>query len=340
MNNDFEVAVIGGGIIGLTLAALLAERGVDTLLVEQSRCGYGGATAHTGGICRTFEPNPRLAQLAKLVGLKPGETEVESILRAHEQVTGALYRMPPGGSPATDARVQAISPQAAAALAGRPVSNGGTYYHEPGAAVSDVHATLSALRGALRKHGCLIERCTVQRLVEQQHTTHVEIHSLETVYRARCVVNAAGAGSPALSPVEGAEVRTIPYIKFRGSSVPALPCIDYVDSTYVLPLGDNLLQSSTAIRPGLLQIEEDPRHLRLMVEDCRQRLRGLLGDVDDYSLLSIDLATDLFTPDGLPRLGPHRPGSRLWLATGLNGVGYKYAYPIATRIYDQIARQR
>ncbi|SEO07846.1 MULTISPECIES: FAD-binding oxidoreductase [unclassified Pseudomonas] len=339
MHSDFEVAVIGGGIIGLTIAALLAERGVDTLLMEKSRCGYAGATAHTGGICRAFEPNPELARMAEVIGLAPGETEVESILSSHQTTTGALYRMPLSFSMARcEARVQGISPAAAAQLVGRPLAHDGAYYHEPSAAISDVHATMSGLRAALRKHGCLIEHCEVQRLVERN--TQVEIHGLETVYRARLVINAAGSGSQVLSYIKDAQVRTIPYFKFRGPLVPQLPCIDYVASNYILALPGGLVQSSTVIRPSLSEIEGDPGYLRTMVEDCKQRLQDLLGNVDEYSLLSIDLATDLYTPDGLPRLGPQHPGSSIWLATGFNGVGYKYAFPIAARIYSQIARQR
>lgn len=339
MHSDFEVAVIGGGIIGLTIAALLAERGIGTLLMEQSRCGYAGATAHTGGICRAFEPNPELARLAEVVGLAPGETEVESILRSHQTTTGALYRLPLSFSmDRCEARVHGISPEAAAELVGRPVARDGVYYHEPTAAISDVHATISGLRTALRKHGCLIEHCQVQRLVERN--THVEIHGLETVYRARQVINAAGSASQTLSDIEDAQVRTIPYLKFRAPLVPELPCIDYVASNYILPLSGGLVQSSTVIRPSLSEIKGDPGYLRTMVEDCKQRIQNLLGNVDEYSLLSIDLATDLYTPDGLPRLGPQHPGSSIWLATGFNGVGYKYAYPIAARIYNQIARKR
>lgn len=339
MNSDFEVAVIGGGIIGLTIAALLSERGFDTLLVERTRCGYGGATAHTGGICRAFEPNAQLAQLANVVGLKPGETEVESILRRHETVTGALYRLSLADSPPTrDTAVRRISPQEAQEFVGRPVASSGAYYYESTAAVSEVHSTMNELRTMFRKRGCLIERCEVQRLMECG--TDVEIHGAEAVYRAGHVINAAGSNSPTLSLVEDSQVRTIPYFQFRGASVPTLPCIDFVGGTYALPLSDTLLQSSTAIRPSLAEIEADPTHLHRMVEDCRQRLKGLFGDIDEYSLLSTNLATDLYTSQGLPRLGPQYPGSRIWLATGLNGVGYKYAYPIATRLYERLARQR
>ncbi|WP_426214582.1 NAD(P)/FAD-dependent oxidoreductase [Pseudomonas sp. DWRC2-2] len=339
MHSDFEVAVVGAGIIGLTTAALFAERGIDTLLVEQSRCGFAGATAHTGGICRAFEPNPQLAWLAEVVGFEPGETHVESILRAHETTTGALYRLPPAFTQAPyDTRVQAISAQAAASLLGRTHMDTGVYYHEPGAAISDVHATMSSLRTTLRKRASVIEHCTVQRLVEGD--AHVDVHGLETHYRARHVINAAGASSPTLSAVDGAEVRTIPHFKLRGPTVPTLPCIDFVSGNYLLPLSAELLQSSTTLRPSLAQIADDPGRLPRMVEDCKLRLCALVENIEEYQLLSMGLALDLYTPDGLPRLGPCRPGSRIWLATGLNGIGYKYAYPIATRLYERITQQR
>src|SRR5881392_2553832 len=56
---DFEVIVIGGGIGGLTTAALLAARGVNVCLFErQSR--VGGCVANFEHLGYTFEPTAGL----------------------------------------------------------------------------------------------------------------------------------------------------------------------------------------------------------------------------------------------------------------------------------------
>lgn len=43
-----QVAVIGGGLAGMSTALRLAERGVDTVLLEAEFCGYGSASRNAG----------------------------------------------------------------------------------------------------------------------------------------------------------------------------------------------------------------------------------------------------------------------------------------------------
>src|SRR5262245_11337064 len=45
-----EVAIVGGGIAGLTCAQMLAERGVDVALVEHAFCGAGASGKSSGFI--------------------------------------------------------------------------------------------------------------------------------------------------------------------------------------------------------------------------------------------------------------------------------------------------
>ncbi|MCA1607174.1 MAG: FAD-dependent oxidoreductase, partial [Acidobacteria bacterium] len=56
---DCEVAVVGGGIGGLTVAALLSQRGVDVCLLEREP-QVGGCTAPVEKFGYTFEPTDGL----------------------------------------------------------------------------------------------------------------------------------------------------------------------------------------------------------------------------------------------------------------------------------------
>jgi glycine/D-amino acid oxidase-like deaminating enzyme len=55
-NHGHDVVVIGGGIIGCSAAALLAERGVPVLLLEETAIGAGASGRNLGVIQHPFDP--------------------------------------------------------------------------------------------------------------------------------------------------------------------------------------------------------------------------------------------------------------------------------------------
>ena len=61
-----EALVIGGGFTGLNAALDLAARGIDTVLVEAARVGWGASGRNGGQIVNGFAPGP--ADLTALVG--------------------------------------------------------------------------------------------------------------------------------------------------------------------------------------------------------------------------------------------------------------------------------
>jgi glycine/D-amino acid oxidase-like deaminating enzyme len=56
--------VVGGGVLGLTAAQRLAERGADVLLLEKDRVG-AGASGAAGGIVRNFYRAPAIADVVR-----------------------------------------------------------------------------------------------------------------------------------------------------------------------------------------------------------------------------------------------------------------------------------
>src|SRR3954468_7625548 len=68
ISNDLEVdvAIIGGGLTGITAAHLLKKEGVKVALLERARCG-GADTGHTTAHL-TFVTDERLHRLVKNFG--------------------------------------------------------------------------------------------------------------------------------------------------------------------------------------------------------------------------------------------------------------------------------
>src|SRR5919112_726140 len=86
-----EVVVVGGGIGGLTAAALLAARGLDVCLLEKE-AQAGGCAASFEKFGYTFEPTASL-----YAGWQPGEI--------HERVFAELPARAPEVRPASPAYV-------------------------------------------------------------------------------------------------------------------------------------------------------------------------------------------------------------------------------------------
>ncbi len=58
-----DVAVIGGGVGGMTAALRLAESGADVVLLEAETCGWGASSRNAGYVTNSVAADPALLAL-------------------------------------------------------------------------------------------------------------------------------------------------------------------------------------------------------------------------------------------------------------------------------------
>jgi len=81
-----RVAVVGGGLVGLTTAFFLHERGAEVTIIDAGPLGGGAARGNAGFLCST------------LVAPLPAPGVIRAALRSLPDPTGAL-RVRPGALP-------------------------------------------------------------------------------------------------------------------------------------------------------------------------------------------------------------------------------------------------
>jgi len=107
---DADAVVVGGGITGLTTAALLAESGKRVVLLERNRLGSGTTGRTTAHLTAALDVD--YAKLVSRFGEEPARRVIESVMRAIDEIergaaasaTGCGFRRLPGYRFSEDAR--------------------------------------------------------------------------------------------------------------------------------------------------------------------------------------------------------------------------------------------
>ena len=354
MSMDYQVAVIGAGIIGASIAAKLAHLGVSVALIEQGTAGGRGASAYSGGLLRLYDSDPLLMALAaRSIGLLDDEPFASAYTPALRR-TGMLYRAALEElGPLRDAIGQYHCEQYPMRLLDRdqlatlhPPSVAAPRrlcLYEPHAWVGNVRQAAAALAGQVRRNGLLLEHTEVEA-IDCRSRNEVRLTLGEATLRCRAVVIATGAWSGqwlhqglAGDPGGGLEARSIPLARVACDEDWPLPIIDAATHTYGIPLTPRLVQTgcqprATAALPAQLPAP-DARH----AADARIRLERLSSGRAGR-IVDILPGFDGYTPDGRPLVGFCSAQSPLYLATGLSGVGFKLAPAIAELAAEDLCR--
>lgn len=346
---DYQIAVIGAGIIGASIAARLASNGISVALIDKGAAGSLGASSYSGGLVRLYDTDPLLMELAAWsIGLMDQGVFAGTYASALRR-TGVIYRAAPDQLAQISNAIERYAserypmrlvtgreldgihlPQCAA---GERIN-----LYEPGACVGNVRQAVTALGNLVRRDGLLLEHCEIKAIDCCAHD-EVRLSLGHATLRCRAVVVAAGAWSPRWFAQAGLHTRSIPLARVLTDGDWSTPIIDEVTQSYGIPLTREIIQTGCGYRDTAAWPEElappDARH----VEDACARIGHLLQPSSDNAqqrVLDVLPGFDCYSPDGRPVLGFVPGESPLYLATGMSGLGFKLAPGIAQIACDQL----
>jgi len=332
----WDVAIIGGGIIGLALARELRKHNLTVLVVERGEPGREASHA-AAGMLASCDPTlpPSLAALASAsADLYPEfvhELEDESGLRVDYRTDGtiAFLETNPGPllpcmRPLTAADVTHLEPHLAAAI--RPAH----FLHE---AAVDPRTLLEALLRAAKHRNVDISSGSPVTEVEVNGRSAIALKTSRTSFPAEIIVNCSGAWAALIPPI------TIPTRPVKGQMLSLVPSrrglIKHVvraPEVYLVPRSDGrIIVGSTLEEAGF-----DKRVDADTVQRLHQAAANLVPELGEARMLEAWAGLRPGTPDALPVLG-RTSLENYSVATGHFRDGILLA-PITAMVMSQLVR--
>jgi sarcosine oxidase, subunit beta len=345
-----DVVVVGGGVIGSSVAFHLAEAGVDVCLLERSELASGSTSRAAGGFRAQFSDPLNIAlglrsiEAYERFGERPGaEIDLRQVgylflLDRTEDVESFERSVALQNEHGVPSRVIGIDEaRRLCPIAGLDGVLAATFSPLDGHASPE--AVVQGYASGIRRHGGYVATsCAVTGidLVDGQ------IHGVRTergTVGAATVVCAAGAWSPELARMVGLVLPVVPVLREIGYTSPVeLPeriplTVDFSTGFYFHREGPGLLfgMADRRQRPGF-DSPTDPAWLEHVTAVAERRLPGLLemgiaGGWKGYYEV---------TPDHNALIGEAPGISRFLYATGFSGHGFLQGPAVGESVRDLV----
>lgn len=341
MNQTCDAIVIGGGVMGASVAFHLAERGLKVAVIER-RVTASGATGHSSGLVRmhydlaveselTFKSYQLYFNNWKdRVGGDCGFQQtgfLQIAKREHEdKLRGNVANQQKIGintSVIEVDEVRKLFPDLA-------TEHFDYAAYEPDSGYADATLTTNSFIEAAKRNGAtLIQNCEVTAI----HAAGGKVTGVSTDkgdFAAPIVVNAAGAWAKQVASLAGIDVpletwtHDVAFLH-RPPSLGRLPaCIDDVINCYYRPEGSALIlaagedESLRGEPPDAEDQTPTPTFLEKLIDQMVKRIPKL----EESGLHSIHVGRDGITPDQRA-VYSGTDLSGFYLACGLSGTGFK-----------------
>ena len=343
------VVVIGGGIVGLSCAHALAERGRDVVVCEKSSLGAGSTARAAGGIRTQFSTRVNVElSLASLptweafeaqFGVDIGFRQVGYLFLAREAATADRFEETVTMQREAGASVELLSPADATARCPELHADrfrAATYAGRDGFA--DPYLALQGYAHAARAAGVDIRTHTTVTAIDRTDAgiETVTIDSAEGTKRLEpsAVVNAAGPWASAIAALANIEIPVVPRRRQALVAAPETPIDETVPLTIDLDTGAYFRpeREGAAIVGGQFDTDDpeaDPdRYSESMDLDWAATAIERAADVAGYFGPETQLKRGwaglyAVTPDHHPIIEETKPG--FVNAVGFSGHGFQHA---------------
>jgi len=341
MNQTYDAIVIGAGVMGASIAFHLAERGLQTAILER-KVTASGATGHSSGLVRMHYDLAAESELTyksyqlyfsnwkERVGGDCGFQQTGFLQIARREHEDKLR-----GNVANQQKIgintSVISADEVKKLFPDLITEHFDYAaYEPDSGYADATLTTNSFIEAAKRNGTtLIQNCEVTGI----HAAGGKVTGVSTDkgdFEAPLIINAAGAWAKQVASLAGIEVpletwtHDVAFL-YRPPLLGRIPaCIDDVINCYYRPEGSALIlaagedESLRGEPPDAEDQTPTPTFLEKLIDQLVQRI----PKIEESGLHSIHVGRDGITPDQRAIYsGTDLNG--FYLACGLSGTGFK-----------------
>jgi sarcosine oxidase, subunit beta len=345
-----EVLVVGGGVMGTSIAFHLAEAGRDVVLVERDALASGSTSRAAGGVRAQFSDELNIAIALRSLeafdrfGGRPGaEIELRKVgylflLDREEDVRVFERSVALQNEHGVPSRlVDAAEAQRLSPLAGVDGVLAATFCPIDGHASPE--AVVQGYAAGARAHGAVVVTGCELTGIEVEGG---EIRAVQTSHgRVECstLVCAAGVWSPAVAELIGLTLPVAPYLREVGFTQPLANAgrppltIDFTTSFYFHGEGQGLLfgMADPAQPPGF-DVRRDPDWLEKVFGVAERRAPALC----DAGIAGGWTGFYEATPDHNALIGEWEGVSRFLYATGFSGHGFLQGPAVGEIVRDLV----
>jgi glycine oxidase len=333
----WDVIIVGGGIIGLSLAIALRRRGATVLIVERGEPGHEASRAAGGMLvdCPLETPavlQPLASASARMYPVFVRELELESGLKADLRDQGTIFFT--SAEHTQPLQQPPLAPDALVELEPALANHKAVAFLLKERSV-DPRALVAAAWGAAKKLGVDFSSGDAVTAVNLSDTGVSGVTTDRTSFLTSKVVNCAGAWSSQIGPYP------LPTRPVKGQmlcfTMPSPALLKHVVRTpdvYLIPRSDGrLLVGATVEEAGF-----DKRVDLATIQRLHSAALALVPKLAEARILENWAGLRPGTPDGLPILGP-TPTPGYYVATGHFRDGILLA-PITAEVMSAVIEGR